>query len=51
MGKGTKAVLFFGGATIFFMLLKDNTLPKLVDNGASAAKNLASGLRPVTTVA
>lgn len=50
MGFGTKAVLFFGGGVIFFMLLKDNSIPKLVNDAAAGARDLAGGLRPVTTV-
>lgn len=44
--------LVAGFATSFFVLvlLKDGTLPSLVQDAANGAKDLAKGLKPITKV-
>lgn len=46
----TKAIGAFAIAVVVLMTLKDGSLPKLVDDAASGAKDLAAGIRPVTTI-
>lgn len=50
MGTGAKIVAGFATSYFVLVLLKDGTLGTIIGDAAKGAQDLASGLKPITTV-
>ena len=51
MGRGAKFALYTSGAVVFLMLLRDGTLPRLINDAAKGAVDFTGGIKPITRVA
>lgn len=50
MSGGGKVFMYFGGFFLFMVMLKDGTIPTIVNDGAAFVRDTAKGIRPITRV-